>query len=157
MHFRYRYITKLLDQTNQQTYLSSVLQQMLTAVTAQVLANSSLEDYLAKLVKFLQIYITEIEPWHWSIPATIVEVCDATLLHSFWSQIVMGILPSNQKKSRISRVHIASCGLLPGRENLAARWAIERTNRIHLSSSKIVSQKGPVVVSWRSLSHCWQD
>lgn len=45
----------------------------------------------------------------------------------------MGILPSYWEKSRTSRVCVTSCHLLSDRVNQAARWAVGRANRIHLS------------------------
>lgn len=71
-----------------------------------------------------------------SIPALAVEVCDTTLLHFFWSQVIMGMLFSSWKKSRTSRVCITGCDFLPDRVNQASRWAVGRADRIHVSATK---------------------
>lgn len=128
-------------QTNKQTYLLFVLQSLLAAVTAQVLVNSSLEDYLVKLAKFLQFFSMKLSIGK-SVAAVIVEVRgrSVTLLCSMsFDSSCISIIPSNQK-SRISRVDITS-DLLPGKLNLAAKWAIGRTNRIHLLATKGCQRK----------------
>lgn len=96
-----------------------------------------------------------------SVPALTVEVCATTLLHSLWSQVIMGTLPSYRKKSRTSRICATSYDLLPDGVKLPGGLLGRQTEfTSQQPKSQLLCPKGCCLTAVKTsavISSIWQD